>query len=320
MREEFELKSDRISRKKDGENRLISLLLSCFSSSDDDDDFDRSTKDEVLKPLYYIVGDFDSEQMEATVESIDDESIDKKAKPDKKLPRRSDFRRRRFFGGILCGFKKIMEVEIASNRLASSTRINDTKTNERATNRRLDKTEKAFMKPSTSRYGYQVSRILRLPFLCLSTNTKKHDSHSLSTKSAQNDQNSQLEMKVEKTGSDDSSFLRSTALGVTFAHPVYTGKCHLLIDEANADTTNYLWTKLKTGFSVEIDDYTLPPTKTIVETATSESWGSGGSSSLYPTDEQSNEEGNFYYGSFDSDVVPFDEIFTDTIFFEYDQS
>lgn len=314
MREELELKSERISRKRDGEKRLISLLLSCFSSSDDDDDFDRSTKDEVLKPLYYIVGDFNSEQMEATVDSIDDDSIDKKAKPDNNFQQT----RPRFFRGILRGFKKMSEVEIASDRLASSPRINDT--DERATNRPLGRTDKAFKKASTSRYGYQVSRILRLPFLCSSMNTKKHDSHSFSTKSAQNDQNSQLEMNVEKIGSDDTSSLGSTALGVTFAHPVYTGKCHLLMEEANEDTTNYLWTKMKTGLSVEIDDYTLPPTKTVVETATAVSWGSGGSSLLYPTDEGSDEEGIFYYGSFDSDVVPFDEIFTDTIFFDYIQN
>jgi hypothetical protein len=313
MREELELKSERIGRKRDGEKRLISLLLSCFSSSNDEADFDRSTKDEVLKPLYYIVGDFNSEQMEATVDSIDDESIDKKAKPDKN----SQQTRSQFFRGILRGFKINREVEIACDRLASSSRINDT--DERPTSRRPDRTEKAFKKPSTSRYGYQVFRILRLPFLCSSTNTKKHDSRSFSTKSAQNDQNSQPEMKVEKIGSDDTSSLGSTALGVTFAHPVYTGKCHLLMEEANEDTTNYLWTKMKSGISVEIDDYTLPPTKTIVETARAESWGSGGSSLLYPTDEGSDEEETFYYGSFDSDVVPFDEIFTDTIFFDYDQ-
>lgn len=235
----------------------------------------------------------------------------------------------RFISGIVGGLKKSREIEIASVRFASSTPMNKTESNERGTNRQARfKGKTAPEKPSTSeekkvllvRYGCGLSRIIRVPLLRSSSSrrTKKQVSRSFSTKLAQNDKNQLLKMKGGTNDSDDTSSIGPTVLGVTFAHPVYTGKCQMLFEDENPDTSTYLWSKIRTDSSVETDDYTLPTRKTIVEIATAESWGSVGSSSLYPTDEQSDEDGNFHYGGFDSGVnIPFDEIFTEGGFFEY---
>ena len=285
---EIKTKSDRSNRKKDGwlhEKRLISLFSSCFSSSDDFE-----SRDEVLKPLYYIAGDSSSEQMEATVESVDDESNERHETIDKPFqrtrPQRIVVLLSRFSRGVLCGFKKNRDGETASVRIRSSTIM---------------------------------------------------DEIDISLEVSHDDRITQLEMKVENIDPDDISCLEYTALGVTFPHPVYTYRCRLPMVGTNQDTQNDLWTEMETNFSLEFDDYTLPPTQTVVKTATAESWGSIGSSSLYPlpptqtvvetataeswgsiesssfypTDEQSNEEG-FFHTSFDSDIdIPFDEIFTD---------
>ncbi len=320
MKEESEhsTKSNRARGNKDGEKRSLSLLFSCFSSSDDDDaDVERSSKDEVLKPLYYIVGDINSEQMEQTVQSMDDESIDKKARANKTVQSidgesidkkgragktflLADFLSR-WFRGRRGKSRKTDNVGLA-------TRMNETESDDGTSNGRP--TKKKLLKKSFTH------RILRLPaFLHFSKRNKKHDSQAM------NITQSISEEVEEKTESGDtSSVLQPSALGVTFAHPAYTGKCHFLTEAARLDTTNHLWTQMKTNQvddrKVDDDDYTLPPTKTIVETTTAETWGSFDSASFYPTDEQS-REGSVYYGSFDSDIdIPFDEIFTEASFFD----
>lgn len=302
-----------INGKKDGGKISVPLLLSCFSSSSDED-FERNTKDEVLKPLYYIVGDINSELMEATVESIDDESIDRKTKVDKRFrqsqPRRVDNIFSRFLTGILNRSEKNREIKTTYVGLAR--RMNETERNDSVTNEQRETKEKLSLKKASA-YGYRVSHILRLPILYLSSRCKKNHA----PKSEHLAPSAQLEIYEQNADSDDASMLRPASLGVTFAHPAYTGKCRLLADDARLESTNLLWTKMKTDKSIETDDYTLPPTKKFVETTTAESWGSVGSSSLYPTDEQSHDDGNIYYGSFDSDIdIPFDEIFTETTFFE----
>ena len=121
MAEEYEImiKSDSLNLKRDGrrqENPFASLLLSWLPSSDDFES-NNNTNDEVLKPLYYIVGDINSEQMEATVESTDDESIAKNETTDKPLkqkrrqPRRTNFLRNRFLEGVMNRFKKWKDLE-----------------------------------------------------------------------------------------------------------------------------------------------------------------------------------------------------------------
>ncbi len=300
-------KDDRASEKKHGEKRLVSLFLSCFSSSDDDE-FDQSTKDEVLKPLYYIVGDVDSEQMEQTVQSMDDESTDKKSREKKRIrlakqPRLSEVFTR-LFGGRRGRSRKS---EKASVGLA--TRMNETQSDSETTNESPNTTEKKMSSKSWSKRK-QTHSILRLPFLLRRTN--KHNAST--TKILRNTLSEDFVINEEITNSDDTSQSQPTNLGVTFAHPAYTGKCTFLTEDARLETTNHLWSKMKTNAELD-DDYIVPSTKTLVETTTAESWGSV-DSSFYPTDEQSHEE-NVYYGSFDSDIdIPFDEIFTEASFFD----
>ena len=311
-------KSNRARGNKDGEKRLVSLLMSCFSSSDDDD-VERSSKDEVLKPLYYIVGDINSEQMEQTVQSMDDELIDQKTRADKtvqsidgesmdkKARTLKTFPRADFLSRWIRGrggkSRKTDNVGLA-------TRMNETESDDGRSNI----TEKKTPKKSFTR----THRILRLPaFLHLSKRNKKHDSQAMNITQSISEE---VELNEEKTESVDTlSVLQPSALGVTFAHPAYTGKCRFLTEAARLDTTNHLWTQMKTNQVDDRkvdDDYTLLPTKTIVETTTAESWGSFDSPSFYPTDEQSREE-SIYYGSFDSDIdIPFDEIFTEASFFD----
>lgn len=341
----IEIKSDRINREKRREKKKLISLLSRFPWFGEIDS-ERSTKDEVLKPLYHIVGDIDSEQLEPTVESIDDASVDQKRETNKtcQQQRRTDFLRSRSFRGILCRLKKIREGETGSVRIANSTRMNENEGNERTIHRRLGRMElKGLKKP----------RNLRLPFLpssrCRSPPIKNNSSEFSCTSIEQNDENTQDEADEETTDSDYRALNRPTTLGVKFAHPVYTGKRHLVMNEDNRGSSNEPWNKSESHLlDVDVDDRTLPPPhllfevdddtlppphlflevddrgtlpprNAIVETAKAERRGSGTSSSLYPTDEQSIEDENFYYGGFDSDVdIPFDEIFTDPSFFELD--
>ena len=99
--------------REDGKKRMFSILFSWFFSSKNGG---KSTKDQVLKPMYEIVSDVASELMEATVESIEEVSIDKKltgartvrqSQPQQKGTRRSRFLRRvmnlfKKSRGILC--------------------------------------------------------------------------------------------------------------------------------------------------------------------------------------------------------------------------
>jgi len=221
-------------------------------------------------------------------------------------------------------FKKWKDLESTPLQLASSTATNDIDTHDSRTNHRLSsRTEdSASRAPSTPR-AKKSPRFL-LPFFCLSRHLGKTGARSSAKKIVHEDRYIKCETKEESSQSscgDEQILPSDSSLGVAFAHPVYTGRSHLLMVGTNPDNSTYdLWTRMASGYSMEADDFPLPPTKTIVQTAEANSWGSdGGSSSLYPTDEQSNDEGNFEYGSFDSDAdIPFDEIFRNKRYFESD--
>eukprot|EP00536_Pseudo-nitzschia_multiseries_P014599 jgi/Psemu1/39384/gm1.39384_g len=332
-------KPNKFDRKKGGwlrSKKVISMFLSRFSSSSSPETTDQ---DEVLKPLYYIVGDSSSEQMEATVQSIDDQSKERN-EIDDALSRQvrlntqfypfSNVRpdgstesldgtivpEERFgkdkpapfgSGDAANGRDKIGSIEKASNREPKR--------------RALSKLHSSsiFVGLKSSNCRRKLRRFFKRAFVRRSnSHCKKYDSPSCSIEcyieDSSGDLATQQDTKEETLDSDDTS-LPTTVLGVTFAHPVYTGDCNVLVHNANSGIETELWGKMEKLFFAEVDDCNLPPTKTVVETGLVESWGSVGSSSMYPTDEQSVEEDFFYSSSFDSDVdIPFDENFPGTVF------
>ena len=276
-------KGIRISDGEKGQYRLISVLSSWLSLSINDA-LGSGTGNEVLKPLYGIVGDLDSEQMEPTVESTDDTSTDKTVYIEKVVAqpiRQSNFRRSRFLG-----IQKKSKDESGSAWLMNASRAEDDKSIGTKSNRPSKPIKNAVLKKFSisckkkrfqTCHGEQVSPILRLPFFYPCPCVKINDSDTFS-EIAQHHGNSTLEME-----GDDHDSSSAVLLGVAFAHPVYTGKRNLLVDEIIPDTSNYMSTKIITDYSLEADDTTLSPMETIVQAATVESWGSLNSSSPYPT-------------------------------------
>jgi len=328
MREDLarKRKNERFSWKWNCKNGIISLFSSNFSSSTNDG-IEPRLSDEVLKPLYYIISDVHSDEVDATIASVDDASVERKGKVEETFQQIGPATMRsialRYSREISSGSKKNWDFKSLLSRFTSSTTINEIETDEMSTIRQLseprntsfdEKASPTTEKTSISQLhkGYHFLRKLRCIFTCFSV--KKIDSHLYAEKVLEVNQNAPSKMEVQDFNPDDAEAPRIHAMGVSFAHPVYTGKCHVPADEKNTNTTNCFWAKLESGLSIEIDDYTLPRTKTIVEISTAASWGSGDSSSLYPTDEQSSSGMNLYHGSFDSDVdTPFDEIRADMI-------
>jgi len=336
---ERKIGNHRITRKRDGwlqRKKIISIFLSRFSSSNSSESTDQ---DEVLKPLYYIVGDSSSEEMEATVHSVDDQSKERneedKSSHQTRLLGCMDFRFSRFLKVDLNNSRKSREGETVSEKrygkdgstpfqTRNSTSMNEIYDVEKHSNHSLKRMVVAMLnslsiseRMKSSGYRRKLRRIFKFSFVRRSTkHHTKGDSPSDSVKHANDDHISQLETKEENSESDDESLIQTTVLGVTFAHPVYTGRCNLLVHNVNPDIGNDLWKNMETNFSVEGEYYDLPfITKTVIETAAAESWGSISSSSLYPTDEQSVEDDFFLCNRFDSDVdIPFDETFTENIY------
>jgi len=284
MPKRLKTKGIRISDGGKGQYRLISVLSSWLSLSINDA-LGSGTGNEVLKPLYGIVGDLDSEQMEPTVESTDDTSEDETARIEKVVAgptRESTFRRSRFLS-----IQKKSKDESGSAWLVNASRAEDGESIGTKSNRPSKAIKNAVLKKLSisckkkrfqTCHGEQVSPILRLPFFYPCPCVKINDSDTFS-EIAQHDGNSTLEMEGEDHDSSN-----TVLLGVAFAHPVYTGKRNLLMDEIIPDTSIYMSTKIKTDYSLEADGTTLSPMETIVQAATVESWDSLNSSSPYPTD------------------------------------
>mmetsp|Transcript_15347 Transcript_15347/g.17255 ORF Transcript_15347/g.17255 Transcript_15347/m.17255 type:complete len:362 (+) Transcript_15347:1904-2989(+) len=296
------------NRKKDGwikEKQLISVFLSCFSSSDN-----LRSRDEILKPLYYIVDECSSEQMEATIESVyDDESKQINEEFDERCKRtqirRVEKYRSRLFGLLICNLRKARGTETSSLRIGSTASMDEIDINDRWKSRLSGRTKKKIL-DTMLHFRCRLIKKRRIPSLCTIRDHDRIDPPS-SSLNVQYDENiTQIENELESVDSDVASCLKN--LGISFPHPVYTRRCRLLV--VNQDDMTDLWSETETDYSLEGDNFTLPPTKTIVETATAGSWGSYASSSHYPTDEQ-NSDGENFECSFDSDDdVPFDEVFS----------
>lgn len=315
-------------RNKDGWNnemRLIDMILSFFSSSDDFE-----STDEILKPLYYIVDAGSSEQMEATtIESVDDESKkenvevgDESCKHKHKQLRRVDALRSRLSKYLLCDLRRVHGNETSSLRIESTTSMDEIDTNDIWESRISDKTKKVIYdtilhsaKRNSLGIRFQCRRIkkIRIPFLCPFRDYDRVDSLSPSFNISHDDNTTQIERGLCSVYSDDvlPCHRKSKTLGTSFPHPAYTRRCCLLHGGVNRDAVTDLWTEMETNYSLEGENFTLPPMKTVVETVTARSWGSNASSSHYPTDEQSSD-GDSFDCSFDSGAdIPFDEIFSD---------
>ncbi|MGK3736543.1 MAG: hypothetical protein ACI90V_003386 [Bacillariaceae sp.] len=325
MNQRPRMRMRRSIRNKDGltnEKRLIDMFLSCFSSSDDFE-----SRDELLKPLYYIVDACSSEQMEATaVDSVDDASKKESEKVDDESCKRTQLRRvnvlrSRLSSFLLCDLRRFRDNETPSLQIESTTSMDEIDTDDRWESRISDSTKQAIFdtilhsaKRGSLGIRFKCRRIkkMRIPFLCPFRDYNRVDSLSPSFSVSHYDNTTQLEKELESVYSDDVlSCHKYTVLGTSFPHPVYTRRCRLLHGGVNRGAVTDLWTEMETNYSLEGDNFTLPPMKTVVETVTAKSWGSNASSSHYPTDEQSSD-GDSFDCSFDSDAeIPFDEIFSD---------
>jgi hypothetical protein len=166
-------------RNKDGwinEKRLIDMILSFFSSSDDFE-----SRDEILKPLYYIVDACSSEQMEATaIESVDDESkkenvnVDDESCKNKQL-RRVDALRSRLSKYLHCDLRRVRGNETLSLRIESTMSMDEIDTNDIWESRISDRTKRVIFdtilhsaKRNSSGIRFQCRRIKKncIPFLC----------------------------------------------------------------------------------------------------------------------------------------------------------
>lgn len=296
------------NRKTNGwinEKQLISVFLSCFSSSDN-----LGSRDEVLKPLYYIVDECSSEQMGATIESAyDDESQQINEEVDESCKRtqirRVEKNRSRLSGLLICDLRKARGTETSSLRIGSTASMDEIDINDRWKSRLSGGTKKKVL-DTILHFRCHVIKKMRIPSLCTIRDHNRIDSPSSSLNVPYHENVTQIEKERESGDSDVVSCL--TNLGISFPHPVYTRRCRLLV--ANRDDMTDLWSETETDYSLEGDNFTLPPTKTIVEIATTGSWGSYASSSHYPTDEQNSISENFECSLDSDDDVPFDEVFS----------
>jgi hypothetical protein len=104
------------------------------------------------------------------------------------------------------------------------------------------------------------------------------------------------------------------ALGVAFAHPAFERRQHpsrFYIENPKKVRREIL--PILESNSGGTDDVTSPQTKAIVQTTTVDSWEATGSSSLYPTDEQSYFDEDSFDGFDSDDDIPFDEATIDDI-------
>ena len=332
MQEESEARrrDNSINRKEDGEKQMLSRLLSWFFSSKNKH---QSTRDQVLKPMHEIVSDVASELVETTIESIDDTSIDKtlnEVQPVRQSqPQRNRLRRSRFLRGILNLFQKNRNSTMSSIGLAA--RLNETGSDDSEMDERPEAPRKGLWEKPSSWHN-QVHRITRPSFLSFPRRMKRYDSASSVAGIESSLSSVQFAMDDSYTDSDDTSLLHPATLGVNFPHPVYASKCRLLAAEDKRP--DFLWTRTNPHVTPDMDEHTFLPAKAYTDTKVddysqyslakaymktrvSEAYRSVVSSSLYPSDEEKDhEDGNLYYGSFDSDDIPFDEIFTDASFFD----
>ena len=208
-----------------------------------------------------------------------------------------------------------------TSSIGLAARLNETASDDSEMDSRPETPGKTSWKRSLSLQG-QVHRIKRPPFLSLAKREKRYDSTSSISGLRSNFSSLQFVVDESSSDSDDIPSLQPATLGVTFAHPVYTSKCCLLAaEEKRPDTSNLLWNKMKAGIP-GADEYNFLPSKEFVETTIAEGCWNVESLSLYPSDEEKekdHEDANLYYGSFDSDDIPFDEIFTDASFFDMGQ-
>mmetsp|Transcript_6934 Transcript_6934/g.20059 ORF Transcript_6934/g.20059 Transcript_6934/m.20059 type:complete len:348 (+) Transcript_6934:80-1123(+) len=327
------IKSNNSGRKRGGwlrSKKVISSFLSRFSSSRSPESTDQ---DEVLKPLYYIAGDSRSVQMEATVQTFDDQSKDRNEIDDGYSQQarlnaqfsllsnvRSDSSFNSLDGTIFPEhmYGRDNPIRFGPEKPTFATEIGvEMAENHQPKGRALSKLYSpsilAGMKSSGCRL--RLRRFFKRTFMRRpNRQSKKCVSPSCSMEDSFCDLTTRNETKEDTIDSDDKS-LPTTVLGVTYAHPVYTGECNVLLHNAKSGIEAALWSKMDRSFFAEVDACNLPPTKTIVETGVAESWRSVSSSSMYPTDEQSVEQDFFYSSSFDSDVdIPFDETFPGNVF------
>ena len=315
----------RISWKNNCEEGIISRFSSCFSLSHDDE-FGPTSSDEVLKPLYFIIRDLSPEIMDATVVSVDDTPIHGKENTQKNFrkisPGKMKFRISRFFRNIFAGFKKNGNSKSLSLRFTRSNKSNKKDSDKMVANHHLSEMEhSSFNKngtPTTKenpisqihedhhhprhKLRYRFSNFSKLDF-------RKLFSRPFTEKVTRDHQDFRSEREVQNSIVDDTEALQPCPLGVSFAHPVYIGKCHMLEDDASTKISASCCTKTETDSPMDNHGYTLPPTKTTVEISRSPSWGSGCCSSLYPTDEQSSSDTDFNHSTFDSDdSTPFGDL------------
>lgn len=309
---------------------MLSYLFSWFFSSKNKY---QSTRDQVLKPMHEIVSDVASELVETTIESVDDISIDKTLNEVKSArqsqPQRKSLHRSRFFRGILNLFQKNRTSSMSSIGLAA--RLDETASDDSEMDERPEIPHKRLWEKSPSQQN-QVNRITRPSFLSFPRRMKRYDAASSVSGMESSLSSVQFAMDDSYADSDDTSLLHPATLGVNFPHPVYASKCRLLA--ADDKRANFLWTKTNPHVTPDMDEYTHSPikahketkfdeysqyslAKAYMKTRVSEGYRSVVSSSLYPSDEEKDhEDDNLYYGSFDSDDIPFDEIFTDASFFD----
>lgn len=149
---------------------------------------------------------------------------------------------------------------------------------------------------------------------------------SFSQRSLSEGYSSQFETERRDLTVSERSSSQTGCLGVSYPHPAYIEKCLLFLARKSATRDQHyrtLWEGLETGLT-DGDDFTLPPTRTEVEIARADSWGSEGEiatldswgckeSSISPGDKQSNQEDLLSGSVTFRDEFPFDELATDNV-------
>jgi hypothetical protein len=273
----------------------------CLRRSDDLD----STDGEVTKPLYFIVDEVSTQQVR-DFELSKNNQLSKKLKDslasveERMHPRFAELRRR-----LARHFQRHSR-EQHDSETASVTRVGSCAAS--------DETD-----------YHQRSKITRIVY-----SQPEHSVHS--------DINSLIKQPDNKVGykrfrmaSLCSYKIDSTgeALGVAFPHPAFARFQSPLLSGVTGKppkvVTNEFWPIVETASGCT-DETRAPQGKTIVQTDAVNSWGSTGSSSFYPTDEQSNvdqdsfddgfnsESNNDSYDGFNSECdLPFDELTMDNL-------
>jgi hypothetical protein len=281
-------------------------------------DANDSSVDEVTKPLYYIVDEVSSDQVKAFNETIiinPDLAKENKANVEDRMAYSlccHRYFRRRYPLGF---FSNQPQRRRRDSETATVTRVGSAATTDE-TSESPDKTQalvtsknhaiKRYLSIPKSKSTFQRFRELKLhlPFVCL---FKIPEILRPLRDSCVND---------ESSVSEESQNLSSPLmpLGVSFPHPVFLRRCQsVAVDKKPfiSSTVSSPWDEMLESNTLGDDDFTLPPTQTVVETATADSWRSVGSS-FCPTDEESKSYVGNAQRSFDSYCdIPFDEVLRD---------